>query len=567
MLSIAMLSSLAVVFASSVAYFLHLGYQKRKLVYQLRRDGIPTVDGWSWWTGHLLVLDGFLKKMPSDVNVLDAWLELFERDPDTNVLLVDLWPMYPPHLMVWDPEAANQITVKYNLGKPAGQHKGFTPVVGGESMITMSHEAWKPLRALFNPGFSGSHMAELIPAVVDSVEVFCELLRKSAGSALVSLDDLASRLTMDIITKVTLDTNLDNQREEHCASKALNTILDWHSFWDPRILLNPLRPFVQWYYGSILDTFLRTELQKRYLEMKDTSTSVKASGTRRGKSVIALALDDYLKQQRIGSSEVALPQQVDESFARLATTQIRLFIFAGNDSTSSTIVYAHHMLHKHPGAMARLRREHDEVFGSTDAAAQLKEKPALINKCRYTLAIIKEVIRLFPPAGAVRGTRHGVSIQDQNDRSYPVSHLESMILHGILHRHPRYWVRPDDFLPERWLVDAGHELYPPQNGAYRPFEHGSRNCIGQALVMNELRIVLILTARTFDIAPAYEEWEAKQRARESWWTKLMRSKNPPIKTVRGERAYQTGRAGAHPADRYPCHVKLVDQQTQSYAMG
>ena len=40
MLSIAMLSSLAVVFASSVAYFLHLGYQKRKLVYQLRRDGI-----------------------------------------------------------------------------------------------------------------------------------------------------------------------------------------------------------------------------------------------------------------------------------------------------------------------------------------------------------------------------------------------------------------------------------------------------------------------------------------------------------------------------------------------
>jgi cytochrome P450 len=509
-----------------------------------------------------MVLDNALKKIPSDANVLDAWQDLFEQNPDANVFLMDLWPMYPLHLMVWDPEAANQITIKYNLGKPTAQHKAFAPIVGGESMITMSHEAWKPLRALFNPGFSGAHMLELVPAVVDSVQVFCELLRERAGLSQFSLDGLATRLTMDVIAKVALDSNLDNQRKEHYASKALNTILAWHSFWDPRILLNPLRPFVQWYYGWVLDTYLRKELQKRYSELRNTFDSAKADGHRRDRSVIALALEDYLKQQRNGPANKNLPEYLDERFMRLATTQIRLFIFAGNDSTSTTIVYAHHMLYKHPEVKARLRKEHDDVFGSASAGEQLKKKPALINKCPYTLAIIKEVIRLFPPAGAVRGERHGVSITDQNNISYPVSQLETMIIHQHLHRHPRYWARPDEFLPERWLVEPGHELYPPQNGAYRPFELGHRNCIGQTLVMNEMRIVLILTARTFDIVPAYEEWEAEQRAQKGWWAKMMTSKNEPIKTVRGERAYQTARAGAHPADGYPCRVTLAEQSSR-----
>jgi hypothetical protein len=76
-----------------------------------------------------------------------------------------------------------------------------------------------------------------------------------------------------------------------------------------------------------------------------------------------------------------------------------------------------------------------------------------------------------------------------------------------------------------------------------------------------MRIVLIMTARTFEISPAYDEWDAEQRAKEGWWTKTMRRvglKSEEIKTVMGERAYQTSRAGAHPADGYPCRVALVN---------
>ncbi|KAF1978270.1 hypothetical protein BU23DRAFT_450424, partial [Bimuria novae-zelandiae CBS 107.79] len=74
------------------------------------------------------------------------------------------------------------------------------------------------------------------------------------------------------------------------------------------------------------------------------------------------------------------------------------------------------------------------------------------------------------------------------------------------------------------------------------FEHGTRNCIGETLVLNELRIALAMTARVFHITPAYEEWNTIKAANESSYS---------------ERAIQTLRSGAHPAEGYPCRVTLV----------
>lgn len=79
-------------------------------------------------------------------------------------------------------------------------------------------------------------------------------------------------------------------------------------------------------------------------------------------------------------------------------------------------------------------------------------------------------------------------------------------IHTELHRAPTYWHRPEDFLPERWLVGPGHELHP-MKGAYRAFEIGPRNCVAQAFVMTELRVILACIVREFDFQPAYDEWD------------------------------------------------------------
>jgi cytochrome P450 len=515
---------------------------------------------WNWWTGHLLVLKDNLDRLPADANPYYAMQDLvLKQHSDTEIFLMDYWPIHEPILMISSPEIATQVSNKYTLQKPHNAIKSFAPIVGGDSLITMNGDDWKTWRALFNPGFSASHMLDLVPTIVDSVDVFCQLLRERADGGVFSLSVLTMRLTMEIITKVTLDSDLDNQRSEHSYARALGTVVNWHSFWDPRVLLNPARPFVQWYYGSIVYSFIRGELGKRFEEMKRERLA-SPNPSKRAKSVMALALDAYItqKKQTEGLEELCL----EEEFAHLAVNQIRLFVFAGNDSTSSTIDYTYHLLSKNPDAMTRVREEHDQIFGPiANTASLLKDQPALLNQCTYTLAVIKEVMRLYPPSSSLREGRPGVSITDNKGNMYPTEGLGVTLMHYYIHRNTRFWPRASEFLPERWLAGPDHELYVSQtNGAYRPFETGSRNCIAHTLVYNELRIILILTARTFDLSPAYEEWDMMQRQNEGLLKRVARGLGlvkEKCKTVMGERAYQTTLAGAHPADGYPCRVSLA----------
>lgn len=163
------------------------------------------MPNWSWWIGHLLVLKDHLDRLPADANVYYAMQDLVSKQhADTEIFLMDLWPIFDPVLMISSPEISVQVSNTYNLQKPDSQGKSFLPIIGGKSLITMSDQEWKAWRALFNPGFSATHMLSLVPSIVDSVEVFCDLLRKRVGKDVFSLNNMTTRLTMEIITKTTL---------------------------------------------------------------------------------------------------------------------------------------------------------------------------------------------------------------------------------------------------------------------------------------------------------------------------------------------------------------------------
>jgi cytochrome P450 len=108
-------------------------------------------------------------------------------------------------------------------------------------------------------------------------------------------------------------------------------------------------------------------------------------------------------------------------------------------------------------------------------------------------------------------------------------------------RNPKFWPRAEDFVPERWLVEPGHELYPPKGG-WRPFEHGARMCPGQQQVMTEIKAVLACTVREFNIKDAYAEVDAGKRIN--------------LRGVAGQRAYMIEAGAAHPNGKYPCRVYL-----------
>ncbi|KAF2790581.1 cytochrome P450 [Melanomma pulvis-pyrius CBS 109.77] len=478
-----------------VCGFVHcvfLLHQHRSKINKLRNQGMPMPKEWSWVTGHLFTLWKYKNKFPRDAFVGTALAGLAAEFSDTEAFLMDLWPIAPALLIVYSPELSTQIATKYNLPKEKSFEKSLEPITGGPNMITMNGEQWKTWRTIFNPGFSEASMQDYVPHVIRSVEVFCELLdERITKGEVFCLGDLTMRLTADVITKLTLNANIDCQ-------------------------------LVQTHYNWRINEYIGKELQKQFME--------------------------HILQTNL--KDTANPAPV-KSIASL----IRLFLFAGSDTTSSSIIYTYHLLSQHPGVLEKLRAEHTAIFGPhpSKAATLLKQNPTLLNKCRYTMAVIKETLRLYAPAATMRAGGDGIVLSDRAGHAYPMDHISTSIIHRAVHFNPRVWPRPHDFMPERFLVNPGHELYP-NPAAYRPFEQGPRACIGQKMVYNEMRIVLVLTARRFCITPAYEEWGRLHGWRRGWAETLFGGR------VFGDRAYQTEKAGTHPKNGYPRRIEALQNE-------
>lgn len=238
----------------------------------------------------------------------------------------------------------------------------------------------------------------------------------------------------------------------------------------------------------------------------------------------------------VGAAAGKTPR-IDARFMEIAIAQLKIFIFAGHDTTASTLSFAYSRLYRDDAVLARIRAEHDKVLGSnlSQALTRLIENPNLLNQMPYTAAVVKETLRLYPPAATVREGDHMLTHPDTG-KVYPLTGFMSWSTSWVTHRLSEYFPRPMEFLPERWLAREGEPLHPPRN-AYRPFELGPRNCIGQELAQLEIRAILAMTVRDLDFEPAY---------------------NADAPEVWGEKAYQSmgfGDVTGHVKSGFPVRIR------------
>ncbi|KAL8970731.1 MAG: hypothetical protein Q9183_001380 [Haloplaca sp. 2 TL-2023] len=297
-----------------------------------------------------------------------------------------------------------------------------------------------------------------------------------------------------------------------------------------------------------MDRYITPEVDARFKLLKQTTDENQKSPSNVGrkKSVVDLALHAYL------NGKAGNVEGIDPVFKKIAINQMKLFLFSGHDTTSSTVCYVLYLMSIYPTILSQLRTEHNNVLGQdpSEAAARISDDPYLLNRLPYTTAVIKESMRLFPAASTTRRGEPGFRIVDpRNDLRYPAdpSTLIWLVSHACQH-DPAFWPRANEFLPERWLAQPGDELCP-QQGAWRPFEMGPRACIGKELSMIELRIVLCLTARTFEVSAAYKELDAEEDRRKG------KPRSGKVRHIDGERAYQVGKG--EPSGFLPCRVKVL----------
>ena len=178
------------------------------------------------------------------------------------------------------------------------------------------------------------------------------------------------------------------------------------------------------------------------------------------------------------------------------------------------------------------------VWTNSIELTKINEKPQLLNQFPNSTAVLKETFRLFPLGASLRAGKPGYFIKDLQERTLPTDGFLVWAVSQPLHRDPSFWPQPNVFLPERFLVGPEDPLYPIK-GAWRPFEFGPKNCIGQELAILEMKIAMVLVLQRFDVVDSYEQVDREKPGR--------------IKRLHGERTYQVELGG--PSDGLPCKIK------------
>jgi len=168
--------------------------------------------------------------------------------------------------------------------------------------------------------------------------------------------------------------------------------------------------------------------------------------------------------------------------------QVMTLLFAGHDTTTSTVTFLLYELARHPHELARVQQELDAVIGDAPATpAQLvSELPGLD-------AALDETLRLYPAAWV--GPRAAVETYEFAGVQVPGGSLVNYSSWAS-HRLAHVFEDPDAFVPDRFTPEAKARL---PKGAYVPFGAGSRMCIGMRFGQLEIKAIATRLLQRYEL--------------------------------------------------------------------
>jgi cytochrome P450 / NADPH-cytochrome P450 reductase len=185
----------------------------------------------------------------------------------------------------------------------------------------------------------------------------------------------------------------------------------------------------------------------------------------------------------------ATGEQLDDVNIRY---QINTFLIAGHETTSGLLSATIYALLKHPEVLRKAYEEVDRVLGPD---MDIKPTYQQVTQLTYITQILKESLRLWPPAPA-----YGISpLKDETiGGKYKLKKNTFVtVLVLALHRDPSVWgPNPDAFDPENFSREA--EAARPVN-AWKPFGNGQRACIGRGFAMHESALAIGMILQRFKL--------------------------------------------------------------------
>ncbi|KAJ8761269.1 hypothetical protein K2173_001325 [Erythroxylum novogranatense] len=165
------------------------------------------------------------------------------------------------------------------------------------------------------------------------------------------------------------------------------------------------------------------------------------------------------------------------------------FLFAAQDASSSSLLWAVALLDSHPTVLSRVREEVARIWSPESDTLISADQ---IREMKYTQAVAREVIRYRPPATLVP---HIAMTDFQLTESYTIP-KGAIVFPSVLDSCLEGFSEPDMFDPDRFSEERQEDqLFKKQ---FLAFGAGPHQCVGQRYALNYLVIFIAMFCTLFD---------------------------------------------------------------------
>uniref|UniRef100_A0A8D0L2P5 Cytochrome P450 3A n=1 Tax=Sphenodon punctatus TaxID=8508 RepID=A0A8D0L2P5_SPHPU len=469
---------------------------------------------WETWTLivvllSLLVLYGiwpysFFKKLgipgPTPLPFIGTFLEyrkgVLNFDQRCYQKYGKVWGIFDgrsPVMAILDPVIIKTILVKecYTLFT---NRRSFGLNGDMESALTLAmDEQWKRIRTVLSPTFTSGKLKEMLPIINHYGEVLAKNTQKKVDNdESMDMKDVFGAYSMDVVTSTSFSVNIDSMNNPNDPFISHIKKFLKFSFINPVMLIAVVFPFLIPVMEKMNFSFMSASSTEFFRSaVKNIKKDRQKNSHVDRVDFMQLMVDSQTSE---GSSD-----SKDEKDAYKALTdneilaQALVFIFAGYETTSSSLNFLSYNLATHPDVQQRLQEE-------IDAALPNQATPTYdaVLQMEYLDMVVHETLRLFPPG--VRIERVCKKTVEINGVTIPEGTV-TMIPTYVLHRDPDYWPEPDEFRPERFSKE-NKEARDPY--IFLPFGVGPRNCIGMRFALLVLKIAVIVLLQRFSFRPCKE---------------------------------------------------------------
>ena len=340
---------------------------------------------------------------------------------------------------------------------------GLKPIFG-KSMITNDGVLWQKIRMPQQPAFHPDMFAEYIPYFLDAIRTKMGIWSEVAKSGeTIEMVEQTWTLAADMICKALFDR--DMPFNPHFVFKCVKTYTD---------VMNHKEIRLKKQAGEIFE--ITDEDAAKAMEVwASVPPAVLGADPREERERTLLKMIE---------AAVADPN-MPEFDQQQAIDELKQYLWAGTETTALTLAWALYETARHPEAAERIRKEGEAVYGDREPTA------ADYSALAYTRAVIQETMRLYPPIWMLIRVASKPDVID--GKEIRAGDKVALFAYGA-HHSPKYWDKPEEFSPERWIGDAAKKRKPY---TYLPFGGGKRACIGGAMSQVENTLALSILLRRF----------------------------------------------------------------------